>query len=41
MKKKYKEPGGKICYNMRVVKFEIEKKAATDVRLQDGSLVKE
>jgi len=40
MEKKYKELGGRICYNMGVEKIEIEKKVATGVRLQNGSFVK-
>lgn len=39
MEKKYKELGGRICYNMGVEKIELEKKTATGLRLQDGTFV--
>ena len=39
MEKKYKDMGGRICYNKSVKKIEIEKKRATGIELEDGSFV--
>ena len=39
MEKKYKDMGGRICYNKGVKKIEIEQKRATGIELEDGSFV--
>lgn len=39
MEKKYKDIGGKICYNKGVKKINIAKKKATGIELEDGTFI--
>ncbi len=39
MEKKYKDMGGRICYNKNVKKIKIAKKMATGIELEDGSSI--
>ncbi len=39
MEKKFKDMGGKICYNKGVKKIDIAKKKATGIELEDGTFI--
>ena len=40
MEKRFKELGGKICYNSGAEKIVVEKKTATGIKLEDGTFVR-
>lgn len=40
MEKRYKELGGKICYNTSIDEIVLEKKSAAGIKLEDGTFIK-